>query len=108
MSRGDDATKKSMPKLFQRLGSWSAVPELMIGTIHEKEDIRRVSLGYLRRWKSKAVNFYLGPEKEELERARKVFRFAYETHEEKQYFKENPLNGFSFFFGSRRCAAADD
>ena len=89
--------KKAMLKMFNNIGGWSTIADIIIGTIDENENIRNLSFEYLKMWKAKAVRLFTQPKTEELERAKKVFNLAFETHEEKSYFKENPLTGLDFY-----------
>jgi HEAT repeat protein len=89
--------KKSMLKLFSKIGKWTTIADIMIGTIDENEEIRELSLGYLRQWKVKAISLFTNPKQGELERANQIFRFANEMHEEKKFFKHNPLEGIDFY-----------
>jgi len=91
--------KKAMLKMFNSIGGWATVADIIIGTIDENENIRNLSLGFLQIWKAKAVRLFTQPKPEELERAKKIFNFAFEMHEEKKYFKENPLTGLDFYLG---------
>ena len=90
--------KKSMLKLFSNIGGWATIPDLMIGTIDENENIRQLAFEYLQIWKNKAVRLFTTPKQEEIESAKQIFSFAHEIHEDKQYFKTNPLNGIDFYF----------
>jgi hypothetical protein len=90
--------KKSMLKLFSNIGGWTAIPDLMIGTIDENENIRQLAFEYLQIWKNKAARLFTTPKQEEIENAKQIFSFAHEIHEDKQYFKTNPLNGIDFYF----------
>lgn len=95
---GNYDLKKSMLKLFNKIGGWTAIPDLMIGTIDENENIRQLAFGYLKIWRARAVRLFSTPKQGEIERAKQIFNFAYETHEDKQYFKTNPVDGFDFYF----------
>jgi len=90
--------KKSMLKLFNKVGSWTAIPDLMLGTIDENENIRQLAFGYLQIWRARAVRLFSTPKQGEIERAKQIFSFVNETHEDKQYFKTNPVNGLDFYF----------
>lgn len=90
--------KKSMLKLFNKVGSWTAIPDLMIGTIDENENIRQLSYGYLQIWRTRAVRLFSTPKQGEIERAKQIFNFVNETQEDKQYFKTNPVDGLDFYF----------
>ena len=89
--------KKSMLKLFSKVGKWITIADIMIGTIDENENIRLLSLGYLQHWRNKATSYFTQPKQGELERANQMFRFAFEIHEEKKYFNQNPLTGIDFY-----------
>jgi len=95
---GNYDLKKSMLKLFNKVGGWTAIPDLMIGTIDENENIRQLAFGYLQIWRTRAVRLFTTPKQEEIERAKQIFSFVNETHEDKQYFKTNPVNGVDFYF----------
>ena len=83
--------KKSMLKLFSNIGGWIAIPDLMIGSIDENENIRQLAWEYLQIWRSRAARLFTTPKQGEIERARQIFGYAHEIQENKQYFKTNPL-----------------
>ena len=95
---GNYDLKKSMLKLFNKVGGWTAIPDLMIGTIDENENIRQLAFGYLQIWRTRAVRLFSTPKQGEIERAKQIFNFVNETHEDKQYFKTNPVDGLDFYF----------
>ena len=96
-NEGNYELKKSMLKLFSKIGKWTTIADIMIGTIDNNENIRNISLGYLQQWKRKATTHFTKPKQGELERANQVFRFANEIHQDKKYFKQNPLKGIDFY-----------
>lgn len=95
---GNYDLKKSMLKFFNKVGGWTAIPDLMIGTIDENENIRQLASSYLQIWRTRAVKLFSTPKQGDVERAKQIFSFVNEIHEEKQYFKTNPLNGLDFYF----------
>ena len=95
---GNYESKVSMLKLFHKIGGWTTIPDLMIGTIDENENIRQLAFGYLQISKTKAVRLFSTPRQGEIERAKQIFNFVHETHEDKQYFNTNPLDGLNFYF----------
>lgn len=95
---GNIDLKKSMLKLFNKVGGWTAIPDLMIGTIDENEMIRQLACAYLQIWKARAVKLFTSPKKGELDRAKLIFSYVKETHERKQYFKTNPVDELDFYF----------
>ncbi|OJY92118.1 MAG: hypothetical protein BGP13_08095 [Sphingobacteriales bacterium 40-81] len=94
---GQYELKKSMLKLFSKVGKWTTIADIMIGTIDDNENIRQLSLGYLQQWRNKATTYFTQPKQGELERANQMFQFAFERHEEKKYFNQNPLTGLDFY-----------
>ncbi|MBE8720839.1 hypothetical protein [Sphingobacterium pedocola] len=95
---GNYDLKKSMLKLFNKVGGWTAIPDLMIGTIDENENIRQLAFGYLQIWRTRAVRLFSTPKQVEIERAKQIFNFVNEIQEDKQYFKTNPVDGLDFYF----------
>lgn len=95
---GNNELKESMLKLFNKVGGWTVIPDLMIGTIDENEKIRQLAFDYLQIWKAKAVKLFTSPKKGELDRAKLIFSYVKETHERKQYFKTNPVDELDFYF----------
>jgi hypothetical protein len=96
-ANGQFELKKSMLKLFSKIGKWTTIADIMIGTIDENENIRQLSLGYLQQWRNKATTYFTQPKQGELERANQIFQFASERHVEKKYFNQNPLTGLDFY-----------
>ena len=96
--KGNFDLKKSMLKLFNKVGGWTTIPDLMIGTIDENENIRRLAVGYLQIWRVRAVRLFSTPKQGEIERAKQIFNFVNETHQDKHFFKTNPVDGLDFYF----------
>lgn len=96
--KGNYDLKKSMLKLFNKVGGWKAIPDLMIGTIDENENIRQLANANLQTWRVRAVRLFSTPKQVDNERAKQIFNFVNETHEDKQYFKTNPVSGLDFYF----------
>ena len=94
---GNYDLKKAMLKMFSNIGGWTTLADIIIGSIDENENIRNLSLDYLQMWKTKAVRLFTHPKTGELERLKKIFNFAFDIHEDKKYFKENPLTGLDFY-----------
>ena len=89
--------KKSMLKLFNRIGGIVAIPDIMYGTIDENEKIRQVAFDYLQIWKGKAFKMSSLVKQDEIAKAQQVFKLIYPIHSEKRYFESNPLEGLDFY-----------
>ena len=96
-ANGQFELKKSMLKFFSKVGKWTTIADIMIGTVDENENIRQLSLSFLQQWRNKATSYFTQPKQGELERANQIFRFAFELHEGKKYFNQNPLTGIDFY-----------
>ena len=94
---GDVGLKRAMLKMFNNIGGWAIIGDIIIGTIDLNENIRKLSFEYLQMWKTKALKLFVPPKKEELDRAKKILNFALEIQEEKNYFRENPLTELDFY-----------
>ncbi len=95
---GSYEIKKSMLKLFSRVGGWAAIADIIIGTIDNNEELRLLSHNYLAKWRTTAVRLFTSPSPKERLRAEQVFRLAYEVHEDNKYFTKNPLEELDFYF----------
>ncbi|WP_044206980.1 hypothetical protein [Flammeovirga sp. OC4] len=96
--KDDYELKKSMLKLFTKVGGWAVIPDLMIGTIDQNEKVRQLAFDYLQIWKTRAVRLFLTPKQVEIERAKQIFSYVNEVHQDKNYFKSNPVDGLDFYF----------
>lgn len=96
-SNTDEEIKLSILKLFSRIGGCSSFPDLLIGTIDKSELVRKQARLYVQKWKSEAISMFSKPTIDEQERAIKVFNFVNETHIEKKYFNNNPVEGLDFY-----------
>jgi HEAT repeat protein len=94
---GNYELKKSMLKLFNKIGGLVAIPDIMYGTIDENENIRQIAFDYLRMWKDNAARMSSMVKQNEIEKALQTFRLIYSIHEDKQYFNPNPLEGLDFY-----------
>lgn len=94
---GNYDLKKSMLILFSKIGKWTAIADLMIGTLDETENLRNLSIQFVEQWKTKANSYFTLPKPDELERTNQIFRYAYELHEQRKYYKINPLKEIDFY-----------
>lgn len=94
---GEVDSKHSMLKLFDGIGGWTTIADIVTGTVDENQDIRNRSVRYLQMWKARAAKLFTQPKADEIDRAKKAFSCAFEVHESKGYFSENPLSGLDFY-----------
>lgn len=94
---GNYELKKSILKLFNRIGGLVVIPDIMYGTIDENENIRQIAFDYLRIWRDNTARMSSMVKENEIEKALRTFRLVYSIHEDKQYFNPNPLEGLDFY-----------
>lgn len=95
--QGNPELRKSMIRIFALVGRWTAVADIMIGTIDEDIAIRQFSADHLQKWKVKATSFFTQPTPAERERSRQVFNVVYKVHEQEHFFEKNPLTEIDFY-----------
>lgn len=96
--KGNEELKISMLNLFNKIGGWEALSDLMIATIDNNENIRSIGKQHIETWRVRATSLYATPSKNDLDRIKNVFEFANKTHKNKKYFEQNPLEGLNFYF----------
>ena len=78
---------------------WTAIADIIIGTIDNNEDIRKQSYLYLEGWRKQSINLYTKAKPDELDRIKRVYGLACQIHDEKKYFNYNPIRGLGFYLG---------
>lgn len=94
---GDFGLKISMLRLFAKIGRFTTIGDLMIGTINENEIIRNMSVQLVDQWKRKANSYFISPRIEDIERANKIFKFVYDFHDDKKLYFQNPVREIDFY-----------
>jgi HEAT repeat protein len=93
----DEEIKRSILKLYSKIGGYDVFPDLLIGTIDKIESIRNQSNLYVHKWKSEAISMFSKPNEAEKNRAIKVFHFVNEAHIKNEYFNTNLVEGLDFY-----------
>lgn len=93
---GDVTLKKQILSMFDHIGGWKIIPDIILGTIDEEPDIRELSKEYLSLWRSRSARIFTKPPPDELEQARHAYESAFRIHEKENYFDVNPLQNFDF------------
>jgi len=58
--------RKSMLKLFSKIGKYKCLDEILNGTIDENKDIRILSNAYLKDWVAKSSKYFISPTQDEI------------------------------------------
>jgi HEAT repeat protein len=72
-AKGDDEIKKTVLKLFNRIGGWNIVGDLLLALTDENVNIQNLAWQLLDKWKSKATRLFTTPPKAEIERANLIY-----------------------------------
>jgi hypothetical protein len=83
--------------MFKRIDGWTAITDILRGTIDENEEVRNLALKYLDFWKIKAARFFIRPKPDELEHIKEVVELVFYEHETRRFFKINPIEGLAFY-----------
>ncbi len=75
-----------MLKLFSKIGGWSVIADLVIGTIDNDETIRILSAESIRNWKRQVTNLFIIPKQEDIENGKSALSLASKVLEEKKIF----------------------
>ncbi len=65
--------KKTILKLYNKIGGWNVVGDLLLAIADENENIQNLGWQLLDKWKLKAIRLFTAPPKNELERANKIY-----------------------------------
>jgi HEAT repeat protein len=86
-----------MLSMFSHIGGWTAISDILRGTIDENEEIRELAVKYLGFWKMKAARFFSRPNFQDMEDIKKVVELVYDEHEKKRFFETNPIESLEFY-----------
>ena len=72
-ANGSYDIKKSILKLYNKIGGWNIVGDLLIAISDENKDIQDIAWELLAKWKLNAIRLFTTPPKSELERANRIY-----------------------------------
>lgn len=70
---GDYETKKSVLKVFNRIGGWSVIGDLLLALGEENIDIQNLAWQLIHKWKLNATRLFTTPAKADVERANRIY-----------------------------------
>jgi HEAT repeat protein len=71
---GDYNVKKTILRLYNKIGGWTIVADLLLALHDESEGIQNLGWQLLEKWKSKATRLFTTPPATEMERAIEIYR----------------------------------
>ena len=72
-AKGDYHIKKTILKLYNKIGGWNIVGDLLLALVDENVDIQNLGWQLLDKWKAKAIRLFTTPPPKEMERANKIY-----------------------------------
>ncbi|NME71094.1 HEAT repeat domain-containing protein [Flammeovirga aprica] len=93
----NEENKLSILGMFSLIGGYTSLPDLMIGTIDEKEVVRNHAKLCINKWIQKASTLFIEPTGAERDRMVQTFNDVNEYHNENFVFKENPMDRVKFY-----------
>jgi hypothetical protein len=72
-ANGDHKIKKSVLRLFNKIGGWNTIADLLLALGDENVNIQNLAWQLIEKWKLNAVRLFTIPSKADLERANEVF-----------------------------------
>ncbi len=97
----DEKLQLDVLKLFGKIGGYKIISDLIKGSISENKKIRILAANRIQQWKKDRVNTYTNPKQMDIEKAKNIYNIAFDIHEEKKYFKKNPLQDLDFFLNNK-------
>lgn len=89
--KSEDKTKIKLLKMFSKVGGWLTLPDIIIATADQNEEIRKIAVLNLNKWQSKSIQLFTVPSKNELAIIRTVLKATNVIHNTRNYFTINPL-----------------
>jgi hypothetical protein len=89
--------KKLILGLYNRIGGWKAVADIMLALTDPFEEIVRMAWSYLQKWREKAVRCFTSPSSLEHARTQEAYEWVNNAHPDMDYGKEKLWKELPFF-----------
>jgi hypothetical protein len=96
-AKSDYGIKKSILKLYNKIGGWNIVGDLLLALADENLNIQNLGWQLLHKWKSKAIRLFTTPPSGEIERANKIYDSLEMRNVKLTPSKANLLQDLKFF-----------
>jgi len=94
---GNYDIKKTILKLYNKIGGWNVVGDLLLAIADENENIQNFGWQLLDKWKLKAIRLFTTPPKNELERANKIYNSLNTSSLRMTYSRTNLFQDLKFY-----------
>jgi len=95
----DFEIKKTILKLYNKIGGWNIVADLLIALADENDNIQNLGWQLLEKWKLQAIRLFTTPPKIEIERANKIYDDLDATKLRMNHSRANLLKDLKFYLG---------
>jgi len=96
-SVGDYEIKKTILKLYSRIGGWSVIGDLLISLTDENSNIQNFGWQLLDKWKANATRLFTTPPKFEIERANNIYNSLDRNKTKLTHSRTNLLQDLQFY-----------
>lgn len=94
---GDYDIKKTILKLYYKIGGWNIIGALLLSLADENANIQNLGWQLLDKWKAKATRLFTTPPATEIERANKVYSSLDTSNLNMTHSRSNLLQDLKFF-----------
>lgn len=95
--QGDYEQKKTILKLFNQVGGWNIVGDLIIALTDSNENIQNLAWMFLQKWREKATSLFTTPPQTEIKRANEIYRQLDKTKTKLTYYREKLWSELPFY-----------
>jgi HEAT repeat protein len=96
-ARGNYDIKKTILKLYNKIGGWNIVGDLLLALADENANIQNLGWQLLDKWKSKATRLFTTPPATEIERAIEIYSSLDTNNLKMTHSRTNLLQDLKFF-----------
>jgi hypothetical protein len=83
--------------LYNRIGGWMVIADILLALMDDDQDIRTMAWGYLYKWRQKAVHRFTVPSSRDVARAQEAYEWVSNAHVEMSYEEEKFWVELPFF-----------
>lgn len=94
---GDYEQKKTILRLFNRIGGWSVIGDIIVALTDNNENIQKLAWTFLYKWREKAVKIFTTPPATEIKRANENYNQLDKTKIKMTYNREKLWTELPFY-----------
>ena len=97
---GSAADKRLILRLYNRVGGWTVIADIMLALMDIAQEIRTMAWGYLCEWRRKAIHRFTVPSSKDVARAQEAYEWVSNSHPAMSYEQEKFWEELPFFLRS--------